>query len=100
FAQQTNSGRFTRDEFTVIPEMQLKVGYGLTPSLRTYVSYSLLYWSSVARPGDQVDRVVNPLQNVLLGGTGTLAPPARPAVPFNLSDLWAQGVSLGVEWAW
>lgn len=100
FAQPSNSGRSTRDEFTVLPEMELKLGYGLLPNLRTYVGYTFLYWSSVARPGDQIDRTVNVSQNLALGGGGTLVGPARPGPQLNQSDLFAHGVRMGLEWDW
>jgi hypothetical protein len=100
FAQPSNSGHFTHDELSVMPEMQFKVDYGLTSSLHTYVSYSFLYWTSVARPGDQLDRVVNTSQNQVLLGPGTLSGPARPTAQINPSDLFAHGISLGVQWDW
>src|SRR5262249_43914626 len=59
-ALPTNSGRFERSEFTVVPEVGLNVGLQVTNHLRAYVGYNFLYWSSVARPGDQIDLGGNP----------------------------------------
>ncbi|HET7719587.1 MAG TPA: BBP7 family outer membrane beta-barrel protein, partial [Acidimicrobiales bacterium] len=59
--------------------------------------YTVLYWSSVVRPGDQVDLLVNASQipsNLLPTG---LVGPARPAVLFRDTDFWAQGVNLSLE---
>src|SRR5205085_4276977 len=52
-----NLGRFTRDRFSVVPEVSANVGYWFTPTWRAYVGYNLLYWTNVARPGEQIDRV-------------------------------------------
>jgi hypothetical protein len=92
-AQTTNIGRYSRDVFTWAPEMGINLGYQFTPHLRGYVGYNFLYWSSVLRPGNQIDRAVNPnlLAPAIPGG------PARPAFTFNGSDFWAQGVNFGLE---
>ncbi|MCC6417939.1 MAG: BBP7 family outer membrane beta-barrel protein [Gemmataceae bacterium] len=93
----SNSGSFSRDRFAVVPEVGLKVGFQLTDSLRAWVGYDFLYVSSVVRPGDQIDRVIDVNQIPIVGGPAP-APPARPLVPFRATDFWAQGLNLGVEW--
>jgi hypothetical protein len=98
--QPSNSGRVSHDEFTVVPEMQVRFGIGLASGVRTFVGYNFLYWSSVVRPGDQVDRTINPSQSILLGGSGLLSGSPRPMGLFGQTDLWAQGLSLGVELGW
>lgn len=100
FTQPSNSGRTSRSDFAVVPEMQVRLTFGLARHIRTYVGYNFLYWSSVVRPGDQIDRVINPSQSATLGGTGTLSGVARPTTLFNQSDLWAQGANLGFELGW
>jgi hypothetical protein len=97
-AQPTNIGRYTRDTFAVVPEFGLKVGYQLTERLRFTVGYTFLYASAVARPADQIDRVVNATQLPSVVGPGTLVGAARPVFVFRDSDYWAQGVSLGLEY--
>jgi hypothetical protein len=99
FAQPSNIGRHLRNSFTAIPELGVKVGYRITPGITLFAGYDLLEWSSVARAGDQIDRVLNLTQNPVLGGTGgTLVGAARPTTLFNRSDFFAQGLTLGVEW--
>ena len=92
----TNSGRLDRDAFTVVPEMELQLGYAVTNYLRLFVGYNFLYWSNVVRPGDQLDRVINPSQVPAFGGL-SLTGPARPAPLFQQSDFWAQGVTFGMD---
>ena len=59
----------------------------------------MMYWIRVLRPGNQIDHGVNLTQNAVLdpNGVGMLVGPARPVPPFNRSDFWAQGLSLGLE---
>jgi hypothetical protein len=96
FAQLTNIGRDTRDIFTVVPELELKLSYEVTPNLRATFGYNFLYWSNVARPGDQIDRRVNATQTPGLGGA--LVGDPLPERRFAGSDFFAQGVSFGLEY--
>ncbi|MFM8271606.1 MAG: BBP7 family outer membrane beta-barrel protein [Gemmata sp.] len=90
-AQRSNGGRHEFQSFAVVPELGFDLGYQITPNLRAQVGYTFLYWSSVARAGDQVDRVVDPVQ--LTGATSSLG---RPAFNPNRTDFWAQGVNFGL----
>ena len=51
----------------------------------------------VARPTDQIDRTVNPTLVPANLSFGSTMGPARPAVNFQKTDFWAQGVSFGFE---
>jgi hypothetical protein len=93
FTMPSNISQNSRDEFAVVPHAQLKIGWNLTKTLSLNAAYDALYWSDVVRPGNQIDRSINPTQQ--LGGT--LTGPARPEPLFNSSSIWMQGVSLGVE---
>ena len=96
-ALSSNSGTFSRDRFAVVPEGTLKVGYQINNNLRAFVGYNFLYVSSVVRPGDQIDRVLN--TNLIPPFTPNApAGPPRPLVPFKATDFWAQGLTFGVEW--
>jgi hypothetical protein len=94
-ALPTNMGTYSRDRFTVVPEVGLTVGYQFTPMLRGFLGYNFLYWSSVVRPGPQIDTVVNP--NYLPPAATPAAGPARPTFPGVGTDLWVQGLTFGVE---
>jgi hypothetical protein len=97
FAEPSNIGHFSRDVFTVVPEGQLEVGFYLTPNLRIFAGYTFLFDSNVLRPGNQIDRNINPTQSVLFGGTnGVLVGPPSPLQELHRSEFWAQGVSFGV----
>src|SRR5205823_3226983 len=87
-ALNSNIGDFSRDRFSVVPELGVNVGYNLTPNLRAFCGYNFLYWSSVVRPGDQIDRgldITRPpnfagLQN-RIEAVQPLVNQVRPAVP-------------------
>jgi hypothetical protein len=96
-ALPSNSGRFSHDAFAVVPEVGLTVGYQVTRYLRAFAGYTFLYWSDVARPGDEIDRNINRQQVPTSRINGPLTGPAQPAFSFNQTDFWAQGVSVGLE---
>jgi hypothetical protein len=98
-ALQTNIGKATRTRFCVVPETDLNVGYQVTPHLRAFLGYDFLYWSTVVRPGDQIDRVldVTNIPNFALLNGQQPTNQARPAVPFKERGFWAQGMNVGIE---
>jgi Putative beta barrel porin-7 (BBP7) len=99
FALPTNIGSHSRTVFAVVPEFQLNVGYRITGSASLFAGYSMLYASSVARPGNQINRNINPTQSVSYVGAPpvSLQGPAQPAFNFNSSDFWAQGFNIGIS---
>jgi Putative beta barrel porin-7 (BBP7) len=102
-AQGTNIGRFRTSRFSVIPEIGLNVGYEISSSIRLFAGYSVLYWSNVIRPGDQIDLTVNTTQvQRSTTDTAILTGPPRPAygAAFRESGYWAHGGNLGLELRW
>lgn len=97
-AQRTNSGEFTQDQFTMVPEIGLTLGCQLTSNWRVTCGYTLLYWGRVLRAGDQVDLDVNP--NLFPEETNPFVGPLRPQFAFNYTDLVAHGLSVGLEGRW
>ncbi len=94
--QPTNLGRFYHSSFGVIPELGLNLGYCITPQCKVTCGYTFLYWNRVARPGNQIDRVVSASQVARDPGFGT-APGTQPVVQFHESAFWAQGINFGLE---
>jgi hypothetical protein len=97
FALPTNSGDHTQSRFAVVPEFALNLGYRLTPEATVLVGYSFLWASSVVRPGDQINRNINPTQTVSWGNDPPVNPvgPAQPSFSFATTDFWAQTLSVG-----
>ncbi len=90
----SNSGIFTQHDFCVSPEVALKLGYHVSPNMTVTVGYSVMYWSTITRPGDQIDRVINPSQidGALVGNE------VRPTFRFQHDDFWVQGMNIGLRW--
>ncbi len=83
FADGPNLGGFKRQDFGLISEVGLKVGYQFSDHLRATVGYNLLWWNDTVRAAEQIDPVINGVNH--------------PAVLFRTSDFWAQGFSAGLE---
>jgi hypothetical protein len=92
-----NLGKNTNDEFTIVPEFGVKLYMYLTENLRVSVGYDFLYWNNVIRPGDQINRAVNPGLSPSLAEFGTSNSPAAPFPLFRETDFWAQGLNFGLE---
>lgn len=99
FAQPTNMGRYWAWDFTVVPEGELKIGYRVWRNLSVTAGYDFIYWSSVVRPGQQINRDVNLSQSGVLGA-GTLSGPALPVAPLSRTDFFAHGLTLGLDFRW
>jgi len=103
FAQQSNLGRHATDRFALVPEVTACVGYEFLGVLRVFAGYNLIYASSVVRPGDQMDRVINSTLTGLAdaaraaGPAPTATGPAQPGFVSHDSSFWAQGLSVGIE---
>jgi hypothetical protein len=95
-ALSSNIGSHSRDVFGVVPEVRVQLAYQVGPHLRIHAGYSFLYWSQVLRAGDQIDLAVNP---ALLPPAMPGATPQRPAFSFQGSGFWAQGIDIGLVFA-
>lgn len=91
-AIKTNIGRYSRNQFTFIPEVRANLGFDLTRAIRPFIGYQFLYWHRVVMPGEQIDRFVNFLYVV-----GTGSGPRLPAFGFRNTTFWARGLTTGVK---
>ncbi len=103
FAQPSNIGSHTRARFAAVPEGNFNVGYYLFGRVRVSVGYNVLFLSTIARPGDQMNPAINSTLTGLAeasrasGGTTPASGPAQPAFNFSGSSFWAQGITVGLE---
>ena len=93
-AQPTNIGLYETNSITAIPELGLKLGYHLNRRLKLSAGYNFIYWSKVARPGDQIDTDINSSQIP----PGTLGGAGFPKYPGKTTDFWVQGITAGLEY--
>jgi hypothetical protein len=92
-ALPSNMGVFDSQRFSVVPELGLTLGWDFTPQIRGTIGYDLLYWTGVARPGDQIDLNIDP--NQFPPATSTSS--TRPQFVLHTTDYWAQGLNLGLD---
>lgn len=97
-ALPTNIGTYSRNQFSVIPQLNANIGYNLTPRLRAIVGYTFLYWGNVARAGEQISLDVN--ETYIPAAFATPQGPRRPAFIWQPNDFWAQGLNLGLDYFW
>lgn len=97
YVQPSNAGRTANGVFAVVPEGTIKFGFRIGDAGRMYVGYSFIYMSDAVRPGDQIDRTLNPSQLPLVNGVGPAFTADRPGRFVNRSDFWVQGLTLGFE---
>jgi hypothetical protein len=89
----SNIGNYTDNDFSMLPELGVKLNYNLNYRWKASVGYTFLCLTDVVRASDQIDTTINPSQ----------IPPAvfsgvnRPLFPLGGSDFVAQGVSFGLE---
>jgi hypothetical protein len=99
FAAASNSGHATRDEFAVLPEFEIAIGCQISRNLRAYIGYDLLYLNKVARPGSQVDLIVDTKGDQIDPGfTGEST--TFPRALFRDTNFWAQGLNAGLEFTY
>jgi hypothetical protein len=96
----TNLGRRVSDGFCDVPDIRTQIGYQLTSHIRFAVGYSLVYVSNVARPGDQIDPVVNPTLVPLRPEFALPLGTSRPMQLLAHSDYLAHGVNFSLAFVY
>jgi len=81
----SNIGRASRNEFTAISELGFNLGYRFSPCTQLTVGYTLIYFSDILQAGRGIDTFSG-----ASGGT------TRPQFVFRHSDMWVQGLNLGL----
>ena len=95
-ALPSNTGQEIQDKLAIMPEFGLTISRPLGCCWQASAGYSFLYWSRVVRPGNQIDRNLDPRQ---------FPPPAPESLPqpesqYQFTDFWAQGLRFGLERTW
>lgn len=117
FSEPTNHGSHHRNEFAAAFETGVNLSYQFSYCFEINVGYNFLWLNQLCRPGEQIDRKINPTQTVLsqasrdsvgIGpdkpvpfGDSTSAPlpagPERPKFRHRSTDFWAQGLSVSLD---
>jgi hypothetical protein len=88
-----NIGDHSRHEVSLVPEVDVKLTYQVTPRLTASLGYSFLYVNRVVRAGDEIDTTINP---TFIPPPTNAAGPIRPSFIFQNTTFWAQGIELGL----
>jgi hypothetical protein len=96
-ASGSNLGSYSRDVFAVIPEGNIQFGAQVRSWMVVKLGYNFMYWSSVVRPGNQIDQVINPNRVPASSAYGGADNVTRPAFNFQNSSFWVQGMTVGLE---
>ncbi len=99
YALNSNIGRYERNHFAVVPEATFNIGYNVTDRFRLFMGYNVLYLSSVARPGDQVDQRLDVNRIPGFPASPAVAAP-HPTVPMQDRGFIAQGMNFGLSLRW
>ena len=93
YALPTNLGYARHSEFSFATETGFGIGYRIRPRITLRAGYTFIYWSDVARAGDQVNRNLNPRQV-----PSFLRSPPQPPQPVRLfsETASAQGLDVGL----
>jgi hypothetical protein len=86
FTTPTNLGTYNQTEFAAVTEFGATCAYRIGRCTQLTLGYTFLLWSSVQRPSDAIDPVID------LGNN-----PTRPAFNFNPTSYWVQGLNVGFE---
>ncbi|MGL4420670.1 MAG: BBP7 family outer membrane beta-barrel protein [Gemmataceae bacterium] len=102
YAGTANSGVFTRTKFAAAGEFGLNFGYEVSSGIRLHAGYSIIWLSSVIRPGHAIDPTINDSQVRFVADAPPDTQNRRPTFDFGRSakDFWVQGLNLGISLAW
>ena len=99
YAQDTNIGRYFQNQFSWAGEAEFGLEYQFIPNWTARIGYSVLHWRNVLRPGNLIDRRLDPRSvpsdpdyDAAVAQTSSL-----PAFQFKQSDLWVYGFTFGLE---
>jgi hypothetical protein len=94
-ALTSNIGHYGRKQGTIIPELNCRLAYQATDSVRFTLGYTLIMWDDAARASSQVDSTINP--NFIPGVAVSNGPINPNFFSFHQTGVWIQGVNVGME---
>ena len=96
-ANPSNIGVYNNDVFAIIPEGNVNVGLNLTRGLTAFVGYNFLYINKLARPGNQINSIVNTSGVPTSPNYGAAGRPFVVQELFQQSDYWMMGINFGLQ---
>ena len=98
FTAPSNIGKHKKTNISVIPEINVNIGYKFCDCVQFEVGYTAMYVTNVLWAGKQISRNINPSQNISYTGPATpdLVGKKAPKARLKTDGLWVQGVSAGL----
>lgn len=100
-AQLSNIGTYSLKETAWAPEIDLTLGYKLSPKMTATVGYTGLFVSRVLRPGESIDLSIN--GSYIPDPTDPTVTPngrPRPVAIISQTSYWVQGLNVGLDYRW
>lgn len=94
FAQPANEGKRSATRFAFVTENALKLGYAINDWISLTIGYQHLYYSSVVRPTDQIDRSIPKGQTFLQAAP--VISTTSPAKVLRTTDFYTHGITAGI----
>jgi hypothetical protein len=99
-AVPSNIGRFTQNKISTIDDFQIALEFPICNWCALSLGYDFMFWSTVIRPGDQIQRLVDTRQvptdlNFQSGIVST-----QPYRPNALTNFWAEGLTLSIAFTY
>ena len=94
YARPFNQGVFERSITACAVDFTANLTYNFSPRAKVFFGYSILWLSSVARPGEQIDPVIND-SRVRFIGDPTQNDVNAPRFRWRANDYWVQGMNFG-----
>ncbi len=97
FANAATIGRYSNDEFGIIPELTANLGIYVTRSLMVYAGYNFIWINRVLRPGLHLNPVIDAST---LPASLNYGEPGRiptPRLQLRQDELWLHGVNFGLQ---
>jgi hypothetical protein len=96
YARGANAGTFTRTKIAYLHDLDVKLTYNFTSWFQVSFGYSLIYLSSVMRPGGAIDPVIND-SDIRFVAQPTPSNLNRPAFDWRAEELVVQGMTFGAR---
>jgi hypothetical protein len=96
YANTDTIGRYRNDEFAIIPDVGLTLGYHLHRCMSVQVGYNFVYFNNVARPTELLNPLVNPAVIPTSAAFGTALPVVPIGDRIKQTDYYLHGLNFGV----
>lgn len=96
FSGPLDQGEHERTRISVVPEINLKLGYALGDWLRLHIGYDALFLNNVLRASNQTS-LASLTTQIQVAESSTSVGVDLPVIRLRDADVWIQGINFGAE---